>query len=342
MTFERELAVRISRRCAKALAVTGGVFLIAQATNVRAQDVVAEDASAFAVPDDPPAQVSEARGAAAEAAYDRATEAYLEGDYARAAELYEAANDLAAAPASLIQAVRSYEAAGDQARAATLALALREQYGEARVGEHTRIVAEAAPRYFRLDVFCGSCSLEVDGRVEPYRSLFLGPTVAHRLVARFESGEVEQVVAGGAGEYRDIELRGPQRRAPTPQPPPARPITPPPPPRTEQPIGLSPGFVYAGAGLTALSLGLSVWSSIDTADAAREYKADPTDESLDRGVSLELRTDLLIATTGVLATSTAVLALFFTDWRGDEVEQLPLSIQLGPTRAGLQVRGELE
>src|SRR5687767_1671166 len=70
------------------------------------------------------------RQAAAEAAYDRGTQAYRGGDYAAAGGWYERANQLAPSANALIQAIRARERARDDRRAATLASDLVARYGE--------------------------------------------------------------------------------------------------------------------------------------------------------------------------------------------------------------------
>jgi hypothetical protein len=88
--------------------------------------------------------------------------------------------------------------------------------------------------------------------------------------------------------------------------------------------GLEPIWVYAGATLTLACVATTVWSGIDTLDAADEYERDLPNLSreqaqrrLDAGHDRERRTNLLIGASAALAAGTAALAVFWVDWDGD-------------------------
>jgi hypothetical protein len=282
---------------------------------------------------DPDAPGADDREAAANA-FDRGTRSYLARDYPRAAEWFETAYRMAPAPAALIQAVRSHARAGNDVRAATLALILRSAYpdDEAATRQADQTLA-LATELVRVDLSCTArCTIELDGALVELTSFFVEPRVEHVVRATFDTGTVEERVSAGPGQTRTLELIAPPApevvtdtttetgtdpaRAPEVD---ARYATAsvPPPPRDR---GISPAFVIAGIGLTAVAGGVLIWSGIDTLDGVPAYEAMPTPERLADGQSREMRTNVLIGVTAGVGAIAAVLAIF-TDWGGGEAEQ---------------------
>jgi hypothetical protein len=74
--------------------------------------------------------------------------------------------------------------------------------------------------------------------------------------------------------------------------------------------------VWIGAGLTAVSAGVLVWSGVDTLTARDAYVANPTEAGYNDGVGRETRTNVLIGVTAALGVATAVSAALFTEWSG--------------------------
>jgi hypothetical protein len=95
----------------------------------------------------------------------------------------------------------------------------------------------------------------------------------------------------------------------------------------------SPVVFYTGAGLSAVLLGITVWSGVDTLQARSErpYVGDERSSVYARAN----RTDALIAATVVLAGATAYAGLRLVDW--DEHTQVAAVVQ--PSGAGLAVSG---
>jgi hypothetical protein len=86
--------------------------------------------------------------------------------------------------------------------------------------------------------------------------------------------------------------------------------------------GLSPWFVYAGAGLTAALGGITIWSGVDTqsapgVDAVRASCAGQGEDCplYAEGQSKELRTNALLGATAGAAAVTVVFAIL-ADWSG--------------------------
>jgi hypothetical protein len=111
---------------------------------------------------------------------------------------------------------------------------------------------------------------------------------------------------------------------------PAAPGAPPPPERdsADSSGGLGIGWFLAGAGLTVALGAATTWSVLDMKSKSSEYEDSPTKARYDEGKDTELRSNILIAATGVAAAGTIVLAIF-TDWSGEPDQ---------PERAALRVR----
>ena len=252
---------------------------------------------------------------AAGQAYDRATAAYLARDYPRAATLFETAYRLAPASAALLQAVRAHERAGNNLRAATLALRLQAFYASdaaaSRQAETT--LAATSAQFARIDVTCaGTCTLELDGVLQEHTSFFAAPGVTHTVRATFETGPVEHSVRGTAGATERVSFEAP-----------AAPIADAHDEQTDSGderggsgSGLSPIPFVIVLVATAAAGGVLVWSGLDALDGVPAYQAMPTAERLREGQSRELRTNILIGVTGALALTALVLAIV-TDWDGD-------------------------
>jgi hypothetical protein len=86
--------------------------------------------------------------------------------------------------------------------------------------------------------------------------------------------------------------------------------------------GVDPFWFYLGVGATAVLGGVTIWSALDTEAAHDAYaRALPTasqgevDRRVSEGHSLEARTNVLIAATGIAAVGTATLGVFFVHWK---------------------------
>lgn len=278
---------------------------------------------------------------AAGQAYDRATAAYLARDYPRAATLFETAYRLAPASAALLQAVRAHERAGNNLRAATLALRLQAFYASDAAASRQAETTLAATRaqFARIDVTCaGTCTLELDGVLQDHSSFFAAPGIEHTVRATFETGPVEHSVTGAAGATERVAFEAP-----------AAPIadahdeqTGPDTADDRGGSGLSPIPFVIALVATAGAGGVLVWSGVDALDGVPAYEAMPTAERLADGQSRELRTNILIGVTGALALTALVLAIV-TDWDGDggtaESESPQVSLTVTPDLGVLTLGG---
>jgi hypothetical protein len=298
---------------------------------------------------------------AASAAFAEAQRAQLRGDFPRAAELFEIADQAAPSPAALRSAIRNREAAGQDVRAATLSLRAISRYGEDR---ETRKFAEQtverlAPHLMRVRVTCDQpCSLSVDGGTVGgghalVTEFFVGDG-PHMLEARWPGREsVTRSLDAQLGQSATIDLVAGPRKESAPPPPPT--TTPPPgalaphtqppapgaPPSTEfspsdtKSSGLSPAFFWAGTGLTLVAGGLLTWSALDTLRARNEYEDAPTRKDYEDGLSLQRRTNILAGATAALGVITIGVGAFATDWGGQA------SASVGPNSFALTYGGTL-
>jgi tetratricopeptide (TPR) repeat protein len=109
---------------------------------------------------------------------------------------------------------------------------------------------------------------------------------------------------------------------------------------------LPPVVFWAGAGVTAVLGGITVWSGLNTSaknDAYEDYAREPdatSDQAL-RGyndaTSAQTRTNALLVGTGVAAAATIAIGVFFTDWDGPgpSAEQAPVAIYSDGVEHGL-------
>jgi hypothetical protein len=291
---------------------------------------------------------------AASEAFAEGQRAQLRRDYARAAELFEIANASAPSAAALRSAVRNHRAAGHAAQAATGALEALALYADDRptVQLANEVITELSPRLGRVILECApECTATLDGRVLSSRAItarqiFVDPG-NHVLRAEWQGyPPVERTVSAVAGQAQTLHLDRPPAPEPPPEPtpppvePPVEPIAPPPalPPPSPRSSGMSPAVFWIGTGVTAVLLGVSIWSGLDTLSARDDYRDDPTKERYDDGVQLELRTNALFVASGVLGAATIAIGLFLTDWQAGESAPV---VALGPEGAILGWRGEL-
>lgn len=305
-------------------------------------------AAALVTPLDAAAQPSARDRASAARAYDRGTAAFLAEDFGAAARWFETAHRLAPAAAALVQAVRSHLRAGNDLRAATLALSLQDLYPDNEAAQRTANEAlQDAGTYVRVEVDCDDCALEVDGALVGRDSFFVEPGSSHTVVAAFDEGNRTQDVSGEAGQTVQLSFERPDGQiasgdggsSSVPSGDGGEPTV-------DEGEGGGDGVPLA-VSIVALVItaglgGVTIWSGIDTLDGVPAYEENPTVEGLEDGRSREARTNWLIAGTSVAAAATLVLFLF-TDYGagGDDEEpsvEALLDIQADRGVVGLRGR----
>jgi hypothetical protein len=156
--------------------------------------------------------------------------------------------------------------------------------------------------------------------------IFLSPG-KHTIRAGWSEDRAQsKAIEGAAGGSAEItfeappipEKPGPEPVAPLPGPDVTadRPVGPP-------PSGISPVVFWIGAGMTAVAGGITIWSGVDTLNNPGKEKVQTecagqgtSCELYQEGKDKELRTNILLGTTGVLGVATIVVGAFFTDWSG--------------------------
>jgi hypothetical protein len=265
-------------------------------------------------------------------AFSRAQKADLSGDHETAAELYELADSLAAAPEALRSALKSRKAAGQLGSAAQHAERLLRRYpNEKRSKDLAEATLEEAKRKLaRVEILCRTkpCGLVVDGaagsaEIADVHVIFLEPG-KHALNAAFgaERAAVKSMVLN-AGERTTVTFEPPPASAPvtkvvdfggksvatnlsaeaTSDHAP------------KNPSRLSPWIFATGAVVTAGLGAVTIWSGLDVVDAHDAYEGNETEQRYQEGLDKERRTNMLIGATVVAGLATGVVAVF-TRWSG--------------------------
>ena len=285
-------------------------------------------ARADAGPD--PAKV---RAAAEE--FDAGRRAFKLRDFEGAALHFENADRDAPNPEALRSAIRARKEAKQLARAATLASLAQIRYPDEATLQALagQVIAQAERAIGRVEVTCQpACSLLIDGKLTPFAEVevataWLDPG-AHEVVAAWSEKRSQaapaDIVPGAsvpldfkapalpAKPAEDEEEPVRKRKAPPP----------PPPPEPQTHAGLSPTLFFFGVGGTVVLGGITAWSGADTVanpgqDRVRQECAGKGEDcpAYQDGRSRQTRTNVLLATTGVVGVATAVVGLFFTDWK---------------------------
>ena len=278
-------------------------------------------------------------------AFSQAQEAMLSGDIARAADLYELADELSPSAPALRNATRARYAAGHLAMAATNAATLLRRYPSDKESREIAdaILAKLAPQLAQLDVTCSTpCTLLIDGKVVvsvagEQHSLFSQPG-GRSVTAVFEDGrKTTNQVTALANHITTMRLE--------PRPVPAKPAASSPAREAQRPAdggshgpreasgashGLSRWWVIGGGAVT-LGLGvattLSGLSTLSTRDQIRDAVAAGNAASAqmlyDTGRDQQTRTNVLLGVTIASGVVTSALAVF-TNWAGRSERDLAL------------------
>lgn len=286
------------------------------------------------------ARADDVNGAAK--AFSQAQQAMLANDPARAAEMYELADDLAPSAPALRNAARARLAAGHAATAATLAAQLLQRYSNDKESRSVAeaILSELSPKLAQLEVSCSEpCTITLDGKAasstKPRSShVVYAQPGARTVAATFDADrEAKTQITALAGASKRLELAAPPRPAPTEAARPAAPapvIVAPsdkdepssPPVRASRGIGRK-WFVIAAAATVAFGAGATLrgLATLDTRDeitSAVERGDSTAAQSLyDKGKSQQLQTNLLLGATAAAGASAIVLAVL-ADWSGGE------------------------
>jgi tetratricopeptide (TPR) repeat protein len=300
-----------------------------------------------------------AKGPDAAAAPDAATKAkaakkFKEGerafkrhDYTAAAAAFDEAYSIAPHPAALFNAATAYEKAGELTRAANLcARYLRDApEDDSRREKANALIGDLTPKLGRIQIQeRGASDVTLDGKDVEDEVSYVNPG-DHVVTGRFGEKGVERKFSVVAGSLLRVVLEPPKKKVETglseegagsADGEPAEKDR-----DKEKPKPLPPAVFYAGAAITVVLGGVAVWSGLDTNKARSDYDSSPTQDGLDAGKSKQSRTNLLLVASGVALGGTAVIGLFFTDWKHGPKEKPPppeAKLLIGPGFIGASGR----
>lgn len=281
-------------------------------------------------------------------AFSQAQEAVLAGDSARAADLYELADELAPSAPALRNAARARLAAGHDAMAATLAAELLRRYPS---DKESRDVAEAilsklSPRLAQFDISCDEeCTVTLDGKAASSkprtRHLFFAQPGGRTVGATFDGGrQASTQVTVRAGQTSTLTLEAPPRTVTAAAASPAAgAATGSAGAATEATPhhGISRTWIIGSAILTAglgVAAGLQGMATLDTRDQIKQAVAANDNahamELYNEGRDEQLRTNLCLGGAAAAGVATIVLA-FVTDWSGSPEHR---EVAVTPTTGG--------
>lgn len=269
--------------------------------------------------------------------FDAGIEAYRSQDYAKASKHFESAYQLRPHPVVL------FNWALAESRLQKYVEAL-EHFEKVLADPETPSDLRATLDEEKAKAERGVATIEVDGggegKIFVDEQVFEGKTASARVNPGTHHVRVE--IGGRDAVKRDVTLKAGERiqvavdRTEVVKHTPAKPVV-----RDRKPLpperqGLDPVWVYAGAGLTVVLGGITLWSALDTKKSHDDYENDlPTlnqaevNERVDDGHAKELRTNVLIGGTAVVGVGTAVIGLFLVDWKK------PIAKQTVGLRVGL-------
>jgi hypothetical protein len=285
-------------------------------------------------PDDSAPAHDDAPAARARALYDNGTQAFAHGRYLEAALDFEVAATFKRSAIALYTAALSWEranaperAADDYARAVVVGdlppdTATAASLRLAQLRKVLGMVAVTAPPDWRLQ-------LDDHSEVEPPATLHGSPGV-HTVTARAPGQVLERVpVVLRAGEA------APSLALPAPSASPA--VSEAPAVRSSGPGARQlAGTVAIGAGLSALLAGTLL--GLEALDARNAYQASPSRATYDHATSLQLWTDVALASGGVLLAGGLALALWPSPRAGSASTRGTLVVAPHPN--GVVIRGE--
>jgi len=264
-----------------------------------------------------------ASGDEARRAYDEGAAAYDRKEYLAAARSFARADALSPNDEVLSLALGSSVEGGDPVLAISLSERAVGRPSPKLAGLANTARSRFAERVGHVVVLCPAattCSATLDGAAVTSGERVVVLAGSHRVVANVDGREVVETVELKPREERSIAISAPASAPMSPLPvalnPPARPL--PLAPETKLEVerdGISPVWFFAAAGATAVLGGLTVWSGLDSNSQFDEFKKAPTESGRVDGEAADLRTNVLLVSTIVLAAATGTIA-YFTNFSG--------------------------
>jgi tetratricopeptide (TPR) repeat protein len=268
---------------------------------------------------------------AARRAFERGEVAFAAGDFALAANSFEEAYRHVPHYASLWNAARSWERAGEQTRAANgYAKYLRSSPADAPDRDSaTAALAALAEKLGRIEVYAaGVDTVRIDDEALDGTSIYVHPGM-HVIEGQTGDTKIRRTEMVEAATVRSVALvEGPptiakgtpaaDSMAPNPVPPKPKRLP------SVSPISvysanrsygwLGPAAIVAG-GVTVTVASLVLWSGVDTLSARRKFDAAPSEERLAAGLDKQWRTNVLIG--GAIGSGVVTAALIsLWKWNG--------------------------
>lgn len=301
--------------------------------------VLRGSAAAEQAEQEPPPPTAEQKEAAGKA-FERGEKAYTQGRFNDAGAAFEEAFHYVPHPAALWNAARAYKKGGNLARAANVyALYLEKAPPDAadRKGAQSDL-DQLSKKLGRLEIFAPDASdLLIDDKPARAGIVYVNPGthVISGIVGAKSLSRVQSVDAGATAHVALVaeDAAKPEQPGPSADTPPSA--------SSAEPLNLRvlpPAAAYAGAGVTAGALALTIGFGINTLSARADFDTAPTQDKLDAGRSKQKITNVFLGTTIALGTLTGAAALFFTDWTGKNGR----AVQAGLHPSGIVLRGKFE
>lgn len=291
--------------------------------------------------------------AAAARAFDDAVARFDQADYAGAARAFLRADDFAPSTDALHNAIAAARKANDHLLVVTAAERAISRPNERQelVTEAREALVVAARSLAQVDLSCtpAPCKLLVDDKPSASGKHYVLPG-AYSAVAISEDGNrTEERLTLAAGVSYAVVIHavktGEATRAAAVSTRPADAAAAP--PEAERPKErartearadesprasnkpFSPTVFYVGAGVTAVLIGLNVWSGIDTLSAKDNLPSRPTTSDLDEVRAKETRSNVIFGSVLLVGGATALAGFLWVDWGGGSV-----AAGLAPTPGG--------
>jgi hypothetical protein len=288
------------------------------------------------------ASAGDARGAGQ--AFTEGQRAYKHGDFRHAAESFERAYSLLPKLPALWNAARAWQEGGEATRAANLyAKYLSLAPPSAPDRDHAiKSLNQLNEKLSRVEIHASDFKdVQLDGAAvegiddAPDHTLVVYVNPGAHVVDGAKNGEhslQKQTVAAGAIVSVVLTIEPTEKKD-----------SPPPPIVVETHTkGLPPWVLLIGGGLTVVSLGVTIWSGLDTQSQKSTFTQTPTQQNLDDGRSKETRTNVLIGVTAGFAVITGVTAIF-VDWKSlsssKEKPPPPQQVRLGVGPGSMMIEG---
>lgn len=302
------------------------------------------------------AGVARADAPSAASLFDDGVHKFERAEYEAAAAAFLAADEAAPNAQALLNAI----AAGRRghahllvARAAERALA-RPGTGADLAHLAREALTEASAHLARVELSCvtsppdgGACALAIDGAAAlpgarymlPGTHRFTGEDKGDATAAARPPARDEKALTCEAGATYVVALH--PEAAPAAASAPASPSSAPSSAPRGSPAGdgWPPAVVYAGAGVTAVLVGVTVWSGVDAIDAKKALPPVPLRAQNEDVLSRAHRTDALLAGAAIAAAATVVAGVWLVGWGGGSRPSAAVAVAASPAGASAIVRG---